>query len=143
MEGNPDPPLTIPPDKQSNSIDTADDLIHSEHVVDGTQDRNKSTTGSVYAVHDTAEHEESGEVTTESSSEDEEEYEYTNGFYVNNSHDNLLTQTTDNQQDYKAAYHAATQKFDEETKRYETQVLHLLLLNDELKIKHSDFESTS
>ena len=85
--------------------------------MDGTQDGNKSNTRSVYAVHDTAEHEESGEVTTESSSEDGGVYEYTNGLYVNKSHDNLLTQTTDNQQDYRAAYHAATQKFDEETKR--------------------------
>ena len=91
MEGNPDPPLTVPPDKQSNSIDTADDLIPSEPIVDGTQDGNKSNRGSVYAVHDTAEREESGEVTTESSSEDGEEYEYTNGFFVNKSHDNLLT----------------------------------------------------
>ena len=57
----------------------------SEHIVDGTQDGNKSNTGSVYAVHDTAEHEESGEVTTESSSEDGEEYEYTHGFFVNKS----------------------------------------------------------
>ena len=118
-------------------------MIYSEKITEEAQNGNQSNTWSVYAIHVTAEYEESksGEV-TESSSKEKDEYEYTNGFFVSKSHDNLLPPKTDDQQEYKAVYHAATQKFEEETKRYEDQVSHLLLLNHKLKEKHKDFEST-
>ena len=87
MDGNPDPPR-VPPDKQSNSTDTANDVIYSEKIAEESPNGNKSNTGSVYAIHVTAEYEER-KVWSQAVKKKK------NGFFVNKSHDNLLLPTTD------------------------------------------------